>query len=179
MDLSTDPTEPVGRRPDKTYPKTILLTAVGWEKIEAWAQTNHLNFSAAIETLALMGLADEQSSYVIPALRATTLQGIRLAFHRIARLLSDIAIEAATSRTMSEGLMLQLIRREAWEHPDDFEAVMSVSLNGRTQTDTRIRRFHEEVKTTVEKNAIRRLKKSVSRVQEILADEEPGGSYEG
>ena len=33
---------------------------------------------ATIETLALMGLDDERGSYAIPALRATTLQGIRL-----------------------------------------------------------------------------------------------------
>ena len=93
-----------------------------------------LNFSVAIETLALTGLDDERSSYAIPALRATTLQGIRLFFNRIARLLSDIAIEAAASRTMSEGIMLQLIRELAAEHPDDFTAMMRISRDGCDQT---------------------------------------------
>lgn len=60
------------------------MTEFGREKIEAWAQANGLNFSAASETLALLGLDDERSSYAIPALRATTLQGIRLSFNRIA-----------------------------------------------------------------------------------------------
>ena len=36
------------RRPDKTYPKHIMLTEFGREKIEAWAEANGLNFSAAI-----------------------------------------------------------------------------------------------------------------------------------
>ena len=36
------------RRPDKTYSKHIMLTECGREKIEAWAKTNGLNFSAAI-----------------------------------------------------------------------------------------------------------------------------------
>ena len=160
------------RRPDKTYSKHIMLTEFGREKIEAWAKANGLNFSAAIETLALMGLDDERSAYAIPALRATTLQGIRLSFNRIARLLSDIAIEAAASRTMSESIMLQLIRELAVEHPDDFVAMMNISRDGRNQTHTRIRAFHNDLKTDVEQDAIRRLKKSVSRVQELFAGDE-------
>jgi hypothetical protein len=160
------------RRPDKTYPKHIMLTVFGREKIEAWAEANGLNFSAAIETLALMGLDDERSSYAIPALRATTLQGIRLSFNRIARLLSDIAIEAAASRTISEGIMLQLIRELAVEHPDDFVDMMNISRDGRNQAHTRIRAFHDDMKTIAEQDAIRRLKKSVSRVQELFAGDE-------
>lgn len=160
------------RRPDKTYPKHIMLTVFGREKIEAWAEANGLNFSAAIETLALMGLDDERSSYAIPALRATTLQGIRLSFNRIARLLSDIAIEAAASRTMSEGIMLQLIRELAVEHPDDFVDMMNISRDGRNQAHTRIRAFHDDITHSAEQKAIRRLKKSVSRVQELFAGDE-------
>lgn len=160
------------RRPDKTYPKHIMLTVFGREKIEAWAEANGLNFSAAIETLALMGLDDERSSYAIPALRATTLQGIRLSFNRIARLLSDIAIEAAASRTISEGIMLQLIRELAAEHPDDFVDMMNISRDGRDQAHTRIRAFHDDITHSAEQKAIRRLKKSVSRVQELFAGDE-------
>ncbi|WP_420640470.1 hypothetical protein [Candidatus Leptofilum sp.] len=160
------------RRPDKTYSKHIMLTEFGREKIEAWAKANGLNFSAAIETLALMGLDDERSAYAIPALRATTLQGIRLSFNRIARLLSDIAIEAAASRTMSEGIMLQLIREMAAENPDDFVAMMNISRDGRNQTHTRIRAFHDDITHNVEQDAIRRLKKSVSRVQALFAGDE-------
>lgn len=160
------------RRPDKTYSKHIMLTEFGRKKIEAWAQANGVNFSAAIETLALLGLDDERSSYAIPALRATTLQGIRLAFNRLARLLSDIAIEAAASRTMTEGIMLQLIRELATEHPDDFTAMMRISRDGRNRVHARIRTFHEDIKTTVEQEAISRLKRPVSRVQELFADED-------
>ena len=119
--------QPPRRRPFKTEHKHIKLTPAGRSRIEAWANANNFNFSEAIETLALIGLSDEQSSYLIPALRATTRQGIALAFNRIARLLSDIAIESAISRSMTEGLMLQVMRELAREHPDDFEQVMRVT----------------------------------------------------
>jgi hypothetical protein len=161
-----------GRRPETTYSKHVRLTEFGREKIEAWAQANGINFSAAIETLALMGLQDERSSFIVPALRATALQGIRLSFNRLARLLSDIAIEAAVSRTMSEGIMLQLIRELAVAHPDDFEAVMRVRRDGRSQGDARIRQFHDDLKARVEQEAVRRLKRSMSRVDELLNSDE-------
>ena len=160
------------RRLETTYSKHVRLTEFGREKIEAWAEDNTINFSAAIETLALMGLDDSRADYAIPALRATTLQGIRLSFNRLARLLSDIAIESAVSRTMSEGIMLQLIRELAADHPDDFEAVMRVRRDNRTQTDTRIRQFHDELKARVQQEAIRRLKRPISRVEELFGDDE-------
>lgn len=160
------------RRPDKTYSKHIMLTEFGREKIEAWAQANELNFSAAIETLALMGLDDERSSYAIPALRATTLQGIRLTFNRMARLLSDIAMESAAARTMAEGIMLQLVREQAAHYPDDFETVMRIARDGRDPSHRRIRAFHDDIKATVEQTALRRLKRPVSQVQELLAADE-------
>ncbi|MCI0730341.1 MAG: hypothetical protein L0332_26970, partial [Chloroflexi bacterium] len=109
---------------------------------------------------------------ILPALRATTLQGLRLAFNRIARLLSDIAVEAAIGRTTSEGVMLQLIREVAASYPDDFEAVMSVRRDGRRAADARIRRFHDDIKANMAEEAIRRLRNSVSQVQELFDEEE-------
>jgi hypothetical protein len=70
---------------------------------------------------------------------------------------------------MSEGIMLQLIRELAAEHPDDFTAMMRISRDGQDHAHTRIRAFHEDIKSNVEQDAIRRLKKSVSRVQELFA----------
>jgi hypothetical protein len=157
-----------GRRPETTYSKHVRLTEFGRAKIEAWASENRINFSAAIETLALLGLGDERSSFIVPALRETTQQGIRLSFNRLARLLSDIAIEAAASRTMSEGIMLQLIRELAAAYPDDFEAIMRVPRNSRSQSDIRVRQFHDDLKEHVEQESIRRLQRSISRVDELL-----------
>lgn len=171
--MTRQPDEPDGqgsRRSEVSYSKHVRLTEFGRAKIEAWARANRLNFSAAIETLALMGLEDCRADYAIPALRATALQGIRLSFNRLARLLSDIAIDAAVARIMSEGVMLQQIRELAEARPEDFEAVMRVSRNSDSQTDVRIRRFHGDLKAHVEQQAIQRLRRSVSRVDELFAD---------
>jgi len=157
------------RRADKTYSKHIMLTEFGRQKIEAWAQENEINFSAAIETLALLGLDDERNSYIIPAVRATTLQGIRLSFNRIARLLSRIALESAVARTMAEGVMLQLVRTQAAAFPDDFEERMRVSRDGRFPLDARIRAHLADIADSVEQTALARIKKPVAHVNELLA----------
>jgi len=160
------------RRPDKTYSKHIMLTEFGRQKIEEWAQHHDINFSAAIETLALMGLDDERSSYAIPALRATTLQGIKLSFNRIARLLSSIAMESAVARTMTEGVMLQLVREQAVAYPDDFEKRMRVSRDGRFPLDTRIRAHLDDIAASIEQTALARMKKPVAQMNELFAADE-------
>lgn len=159
------------RRNKQTFPKHIKLTEVGRRDIEAWAQANQLNFSAAIETLALLGLEKEASSYMIPAMRATTLQGIRLAFNRLARLLSDIAIESAVNRTMSEGILLHLIRNLSEAHPDDFENLMRVPRDSRRQQDIRIRRIHDHIKQSMAERAAKRLRQPLAQIDGLLNEQ--------
>jgi hypothetical protein len=111
--------------------------------------------------------------YLVPALRAVTLQGVRLAFNRMASLLSDIAIESAAARTMSDAVMLQLIREMATAYPDDFIERMVVRRGGgRDSVEGRMRAFHDEVKAGVEEEAVRRLKKAVGRVEAVLGEKE-------
>ena len=163
---------PLERRLEPTEAKLIKLTPRGRQAIQVWAEANRLNFSAAIETLALIGLQDERSLYIMPALQEAARQAMRLAFNRLARLLSDIAIEAAAGRTVAEGVLLQLIRETAAAAPDDFEAVMTIQRDGQREPDARIRRFHQQIKASAEAMAIRRLRQSQSRIEEILDDSE-------
>jgi len=161
------------RRLSVTRPKCITLTEPGRERIKAYAEEQGLNFSAAIETLALRGLEDEGMYYLVPALRAVTLQGVQLALNRLAGLLSDIAVEAAAARTMSDAVMLQLIRTMAVSYPDDFMERMIVPRGAaQTSVDGRVRAFHDIVKAGVEEEAVRRLKQAVGRVEAVLGEEE-------
>ncbi len=161
------------RRLSVTRPKCITLTEPGRERIQAYAEEQGLNFSAAIETLALRGLEDEGMYFLVPALRAVTLQGVRLALNRLAGLLSDIAVEAAAARTMSDAVMLQLIRETADAYPDDFIERMVVQRGAaRNSVDGRVRAFHDNVRAGVEEEAVRRLRKAVGRVEAVLGEKE-------
>jgi hypothetical protein len=159
-------------RLQNTIRKHVCLTPQGLARIEAWAKENELNFSAAIETLALVALEKESVNYIIPALRATALQALQLSFNRLARLLSDIAVESAVARTTSEGILLQLLREVAATHPDDFEEVVNVRRDGSRDIDARIRRLHKDIKAGMEAASVGRLRDAVSQVEELLAGEE-------
>ena len=165
----------VGRKPRRggTFSKHVKLTEFGRNQIETWAKANDLNFSAAIETLALLGLNDERADYIIPALRATTLHGLQLTFNRFVRLMSDIAIDSAVARMMSEGILLQLIRELAEIRPDDFEAMMRVPRDSDRQHDRRIRRFHNDIKRQIAQQAALKLRQPVSQFEQSLHDAQP------
>jgi hypothetical protein len=160
------------KRLQSTKRKSVRLTPQGLTRIDTWAKANELNFSAAIETLALIGLEKESVDYIIPALRTTTLQALQLSFNRLARLLSDIAVESAVARTTSEGILLQLLREVAAAHPDDFEDVVNVRRDGSRDIDARIRRLHKDIKAGMEAASVVRLRDAVSQVEELLAGEE-------
>ena len=49
---------------------------------------------------------------------------------------------------------------------------MRVRRDGRSQTDARIRRFHDDLKARVEQEAIGRLRRSMSRVDELFNSDE-------
>jgi hypothetical protein len=96
-----------------------------------------------------------------------------LALNRLAGLLSDIAVEAAAARTMSDAVMLQLIRETAEAYPDDFIERMVVQRGAaRTSVDGRVRAFHDNIKAGVEEEAVRRLRKAVGRVEAVLGEKE-------
>jgi hypothetical protein len=160
------------KRLQSTKRKSVRLTPQGLTRIDTWTKANELNFSAAIETLALIGLEKESVDYIIPALRTTTLQALQLSFNRLARLLSDIAVESAVARTTSEGILLQLLREVAAAHPDDFEEVVNVRRDGSRDIDARIRRLHKDIKAGMEAASVVRLRDAVSQVEELLAGEE-------
>lgn len=146
----------VRRRSDTPLKKTVYLTPSGRDQIAAWAAANGVNFSTAIETLALIGLADSRSDYTIPALRDVTRQAIGLAVNRFVELLSDIRDNTSASQVLLEGLLLQTIRAVAVAHPDDFEIRMRVPRDSRRPLDQRIRRLHAEVIAAMTQEAAHR-----------------------
>ena len=156
------------RRADATSKKSVYLTPRGRSAIEGWAQQNKLNFSAAIETLALLGLDKGASDFIVPALRDVTLQGIKLATNRFAHLLSRIEANSVLNRMMLEAVLLQLIRELADEHPDDFEAIMRVPRDSQRQRDLRIRRFHSEIKRNLSQAIAERLRQSLDDATDSL-----------
>jgi hypothetical protein len=133
-------------RSGSTRKKTITLTDAGREQIQAFADTHQMTFSAAIETLALIGMDADLTALLIPLIDNSVAKGLQRQFNRIAKLGLLAAAESAMAHDLTTMILLQLIRQEAIAHPADFEKVMQVSHEAAETRDGRIRIIYQEMR---------------------------------
>ena len=97
---------------EHTKSKLIKLTPQGKEKIKAWADKQGLNFSAAIETLALLALEEmgERTDWQVATLRGHVLHIFRTSFNRFDKLLSTIVYDVRYCKLMLEKIALPIGR---------------------------------------------------------------------
>ncbi|MCA9947402.1 MAG: hypothetical protein KC449_28180, partial [Anaerolineales bacterium] len=134
-------------RSGSTRKKTITLTDAGREQIQAFAKKHQMTFSAAIETLALIGMEADLTTLLVPLIHNSVERGMQRQFNRIAKLGLLAAAEAAMAHDLTTMLLLQQIRQEAVNHPQDFEAIMAVGQGDKTTLDGRIRAIYKEMRT--------------------------------
>lgn len=153
-----------------TRRKHITVTQEGCSQIERWAAEQGLNFSTAIESLALMGIGAD-SANVLPALTSSLLERIvHRQFNRFAHLLSQAAIAAESASWKADYLMLQLIRQEAKVDPSRFVQNMAVSTDPQDLVASRIRKMRDEVAAAAQKGALQAHKKRISELQVLTPE---------
>jgi hypothetical protein len=129
-----------------TGKKMITLTHEGREQIQQFADAHGMNFSATIESLALIGMQADLTALLIPLLREVVDKAIQRNFNRIAKLSLIGAAEAAMAHDQVTIMLLQLIRLEAYTHPEDFEDRMMVSFEPEDLLDGRIRKVYADMR---------------------------------
>jgi len=174
MSNSTIP-EDGQRRYGNTRKKMISLTHEGREQIQRFADVQEMNFSATIETLALIGMKSDLAKTLIPLLREVVDKAIQRNFNRIAKLSLIGAAEATMAHELSTMLLLQFIRSEAYAHPEDFEERIPVSHVEEDLLDARIRQMYSEARGVARTRQQRVLKTPLRALifhLSALADEE-------
>ncbi len=134
------------QRYGRTAKKMITLTQTGREQIQQFADAHGMNFSATIESLALIGMKADLTALLIPLLREVVDKAMQRNFNRIAKLSLIGAAEAAMAHDLATMLLLQLIRQEALANPHDFEEVMQVSHDLADDLDARMRALYNEAR---------------------------------
>ncbi len=117
-------------RATKTYKKGVYLTPAGQARIADYARQKRINFSAATETLSLLGLKCDLSEAIVPLVREIMFQALQVYFNRFAKLLMRTAVEAGVSRTLAGELLLQFIRVAAKNNPEQFREALQVGGRG-------------------------------------------------
>lgn len=105
----------VSRRQHTTR-KHIRLTSEGQAAVQAWADQRGVSFSAALESLARLGLGKSSDEALAPALVSVVRHEVQRQMHRLASLLASNAIEAGVSARLS-GAALKALR------PKDYDAI--------------------------------------------------------
>ena len=168
-------TEKSQLRLEHTKSKLIKLTPPGKEKIKDWADKQGLNFSAAIETLALLALEEmgEKTDWQVATLRGHVLHIFRTNFNRFAKLLSTVVYDVRYCKLMLETIALQIVRQTAEQHPRDFDEVMQVSTDRRKLPDAQIRQTYTEWKEWVQMESKRDVRKAIRQaLLELMAEDE-------
>lgn len=158
------------RRYGRTQKKMVSLTDDGRAQIQAFADAHNMTFSAAIESLALIGMKADLTVLLVPLLRDVVTKTIERNFNRMAKLGLIAASEAAMSHDISSMMMLQLIRREAAQQPTGFEERMLVSYEPEDKLDARIRTLYREVRQLAQQRRQRLLKTPLQELVSRMAE---------
>lgn len=144
-----------------TRKKNLTLTIAGHDQIDTYAQAHSLTFSAAIETLALIGMEADLSTLLIPLINDSVEKGMQRNFNRMAKLTILAAAESAMAHDLTTMLLLQMVRQEAVHHPEDFETRIPVSHNRKDSLDSRIREMYNRMRRVARQRQRRLLRQSL------------------
>ncbi|MFQ5419426.1 MAG: hypothetical protein ACE5EY_03580 [Anaerolineae bacterium] len=156
----------------KTRKKNLTLTQDGHDQIETYAQAHGLTFSAAIESLALIGMKADLSALLIPLINTSVEKGMQRHFNRMAKLTLLAATEAAMAHDLVTMLLLQFVRQEAVAHPHNFEEVIQVSHDPGHELDGRIRAIYQEMRRLARQRQRRLMQQSLRQLLARLDGDE-------
>jgi hypothetical protein len=89
------------RRRTNTTRKSIRLTDDGRAKIQAWADEQGVSFSAAIESLALLGLGEDAAVAFAPLMVSAVRFEVRRQMNRLATIAARGAIESGAAAILA------------------------------------------------------------------------------
>ena len=165
----------INSRYRNTRKKTISITHEGHDQLKRYADAHGLSFSAAIEALALVGMKADLTQLLVPLLNDIVAKGLARNFNRLAKLSIQAAAESAMTHDLTSMLLLQLIRQEAEQHPEDFEDHFAVSHDPTVEPDFRIREVYNHVRHLARKRQKRLMSQPLQQLLAQYAQAETAG----
>ena len=137
----------------RTAPKRVWLSDEGRAAVQAWADEHGVSFSAAIESLARIGLGQAPTDAIAPALVSTVRREIQQQLHRLASLYAATAIEAGIASRLAGATLRQL-------RPGEYDKIKQAARLDAVQT---LRR----------RNALRELAEPADEDASVTSQREP------
>ncbi len=150
----------------------VSVTHMAYDQIQTWANEQGLSFSAAMESLALMGLGQETAE-LLPMLISGLLERLVAGqFNRFAKFLSLAILSAEEASVKIDTLLLNLIRQEAAADPTRFVSNMIVSSDPQDLTAVQIRKLRDGMKQNAQASALKRLKRKLRPEEKLITQTE-------
>ncbi len=146
----------------------ISVTHTAYDQIQTWADEQGISFSAAMESLALIGLGQDtvvQLPLLINSLLERLVKG---QFNRFAKLLSLAVLSSEEANVKADMVLLNLIRQEADANPSQFVQTMTVSTDPNNQKAIQIRKLREGMQRHAQDAALKRLKRPLSSHERLI-----------
>lgn len=157
----------------------VSITYMAYDQIQDWADAQGISFSAAIESLALMGLGQETAD-LLPLLISGLLERLLARqFNRFAKLLSLAALSAEEASVKVDTLLLNLIRQEAAADPARFVSNMIVSSDPQDRTAVQIRKLRDDMKRNAQAASLKRLKRKLPPQETLLSQTDAAEEDDG
>lgn len=148
--MSTSRLEPVRLG---TSRKSVWLTDEARNAIQAWADLNQTSFSAAIETLARLGLGERVDKAIAPMLTSVIRRTLRSQMEHLSQLMARTAINSDMVTSVARAVLRLAIQDRAQTRPADFaDSVLDVN------DDDPIEDLYEQICRNARRDAARRLK---------------------
>ncbi len=153
--------EPIRRG---TRRKCIWLTNETRAAIQAWADANQTGFSAALETLARLGLGEPVESAMTPVLASVVRRAVLSQMERFAKLAATAAIQSGMASNLSRAVLRLAIQNRAKARPRDFEdTIFDIDEGDPAEI------VYQQVCRNARQGAARRLQ---AQLEELLAEDE-------
>lgn len=161
------------RRHD-TSRKSVWLTNEARAVIQHWADENHTSFSAAIETLARLGLGEPAADAMVPMLVSVVRGAVLSQMQRFARLSATAAIQSGVAVNLSRAALRLAVQNRARARPADFED--SIFL---TEEGDRAEEAYKRICTAARIDAVARLRDPLEQLLGIPKDPASTGYPDG
>lgn len=136
-----------------TSRKSVWLTDEARAAIQAWADLNQTSFSAAIETLARLGLGERVDKAIAPMLTSVIRRTLRSQMEHLSQLAARTAISSDMVTSVARAVLRLAIQDRAQARPEDFhDSILNV------YDDDPIEDLYQEICRNARRDAARRLK---------------------
>lgn len=112
----------------KRKPKNCTLSVTAIEYIKTYAQAHGMNFSRAIEGLALLAIEDKQTEGLIALLQETIRIEVSRQYNRMAKIAVQAALEAGSAKEMTQTIYWWVLLQEYEDYVDTLPSAETANI---------------------------------------------------